>query len=147
MKKLSLLSLCFAFCLVSLYGQVEKNDQLIVINGKISNVELRSLDVNNIESLSVSKAQEMTDEYGTLAKNGVISIVTKDCVNSGKQKDQSDEPLVLLDGKVYTGSLDSVNVMDIESITVKKDKSATADYGKAGENGVILIVTKDKASI
>jgi len=147
MKKLSLLSLCFAFCLVSLYGQVEKNDQLIVINGKISIVELSSLDVNNIESLSVSKSRAMTDEYGTLAKNGVISIVTKDNVNTGKQKDKSVEPLVLLDGKVYTGSLDSVNVMDIESITVKKDKSAVTDYGKAGENGVILIVTKDKASI
>lgn len=49
-------------------------------------------------------------------------------------------PLVLVDG--ILGSLDRVNVNDVESVTVLKDASATAVYGARGAFGVILVTTK-----
>jgi TonB-dependent SusC/RagA subfamily outer membrane receptor len=146
MKKFSMLVFSMAFCFISLYGQTDNKDPLIVINGKISNIKLSSLDPNEIESLSVSKSAASKDAYGVLAENGVISIITKDYIKTDSQKDQPTKPLVLVDGEVYTNSIDSINVQKIESVTVRKDKSATALYGKAGENGVILITTKEKTS-
>lgn len=38
--------------------------------------------------------------------------------------------------------LNSINPMDVESITVLKDAEATAIYGSRGANGVVLITTK-----
>ena len=131
------------FCFISLSAQVDKKDPLIVINGKISNIKLSSLEPCDIESMSVSKSQAAKDAYGILAENGVISIITKDYVKTNNQNDQPSKPLVLVDGEVFTSSLDSINIQEIESVSVRKDKSATAPYGKAGENGVILITTKE----
>ena len=144
MKNLSLLVILLFLSHLSLSAQIDKKDPLIVINGKISNIKLSSFDPNAIESITVSKSKAFQDAYGVLAENGVISIITKDYVKSDGQKDQPSEPLILVNGAVYTSSLDSINIQEIESVTVRKDKSATALYGKAGENGVILITTKEK---
>jgi TonB-dependent SusC/RagA subfamily outer membrane receptor len=145
MKKLTLLIFPMIFCFISLSAQVDKKDPLIVINGKISNIKLSSLEPSDIESLSVSKSQAAKDAYGILAENGVISIITKDYVKTDSQNDQPSKPLVFVDGEVFTSSLDSINIQEIESVSVMKDKSATALYGKVGENGVILITTKENS--
>jgi TonB family protein len=52
-------------------------------------------------------------------------------------------PLYILDGKEI-GNLSTVVPDDIESISVLKDKSATALYGDRAEDGVIIIKTKKK---
>jgi TonB-dependent SusC/RagA subfamily outer membrane receptor len=145
MKKLTLLIFPMIFCFITLSAQVDKKDPLIVINGKISNIKLSSLEPSDIESLSVSKSQAAKDAYGILAENGVISIITKDYVKTDSQNDQPSKPLVFVDGEVFTSSLDSINIQEIESVSVMKDKSATALYGKVGENGVILITTKENS--
>jgi len=144
MKKLSLVVILLFSFFFYLSAQIDKKDPLIVINGNISDVKLSSIPVTDIKSLTVSKSQASIDSYGILAENGVISIITKDYIKTDSQKDQPSEPLILVNGKVFTSSLDSINIQEIESLTVRKDKSATTPYGKAGENGVILITTKEK---
>lgn len=54
----------------------------------------------------------------------------------------SNDPLIVLDGVPYNGSLSEINPNDIESIEVLKDASSTAIYGSRASNGVILIQTK-----
>jgi hypothetical protein len=149
MKKLCLFVFSMTFCLVSVSAQIDKKDPLIVVNGKISNIKLNSISPNEIESLSVSKLPSSKDKeaFGVLAENGVISIITKDYIQTDSQKDLPSKPLVLVDGLVYTNSLDSINVQEIESVDVRKGIAATKLYGKAGENGVILVKTKEKTSI
>jgi TonB-linked SusC/RagA family outer membrane protein len=51
-------------------------------------------------------------------------------------------PLYVVDGIPITYSIDDINPLDIESIDVLKDASATAIYGSRGANGVIQITTK-----
>lgn len=53
----------------------------------------------------------------------------------------SNDPLVVLDGIPFPGSLSDINPNDIKSIDVLKDASATAIYGSRGSNGVILVTT------
>lgn len=54
----------------------------------------------------------------------------------------SETVLIVLDGIIYTQSLESINPDDIASIDVLKDASSTAVYGAQAANGVILITTK-----
>jgi TonB-dependent starch-binding outer membrane protein SusC len=52
-----------------------------------------------------------------------------------------NNPLIVLDGIPFIGSLADINPNDIKSLDVLKDASATAIYGARGANGVILITT------
>ena len=52
-----------------------------------------------------------------------------------------NNPLIVLDGIPFPGSLGDLNPDDIKSIDILKDASATAIYGSRGANGVILITT------
>ncbi|VDH17883.1 vitamin B12/cobalamin outer membrane transporter [Algoriella xinjiangensis] len=54
----------------------------------------------------------------------------------------SSEPLIVLDGIPFNGSLSMISQDMIESINVLKDAGSTALYGARGANGVILIETK-----
>jgi TonB-dependent starch-binding outer membrane protein SusC len=51
------------------------------------------------------------------------------------------EPLYVIDG-FPTGSLNTFDNKDVESVEVLKDASSAAIYGSRGTNGVILITTK-----
>lgn len=52
------------------------------------------------------------------------------------------DPLYVIDGVPFAGSINSINPSDIESTTILKDATATAIYGSRGANGVVLITTK-----
>jgi TonB-linked SusC/RagA family outer membrane protein len=53
-----------------------------------------------------------------------------------------NNPLIVLDGIPFIGSLADINPNDIKSVDVLKDASATAIYGSRGANGVILVTTE-----
>jgi TonB-linked SusC/RagA family outer membrane protein len=53
-----------------------------------------------------------------------------------------DNPVVVVDGIITPYSLSDFNPLDIESVDVLKDASATAIYGARGANGVIIVTTK-----
>ncbi len=53
-----------------------------------------------------------------------------------------NNPLIVLDGIPFIGSLADINPDDIKTIDILKDASATAIYGSRGANGVILITTE-----
>ncbi len=52
-----------------------------------------------------------------------------------------NNPLVVLDGIPFMGSLGDLNPDDVKSIEILKDASATAIYGSRGANGVILVTS------
>jgi TonB-linked SusC/RagA family outer membrane protein len=52
-----------------------------------------------------------------------------------------NNPLVVLDGIPFAGTIGDINPDDIKSIDILKDASATAIYGSRGSNGVIIITT------
>lgn len=54
----------------------------------------------------------------------------------------SNDPLIVLDGIPFGGSISDIDPSYIKSVDILKDASATAIYGSRGANGVILITTK-----
>ncbi len=58
---------------------------------------------------------------------------------------EGQSPMVLIDDvEVSTETMNKLDPQRIESVTVLKDVSATAKYGKKGKYGVILITTRKK---
>lgn len=53
-----------------------------------------------------------------------------------------NDPLIVLDGIPFSGSISDLSTDDIKSIDILKDASATAIYGSRGANGVVLVTTK-----
>nr|GEW13239.1 hypothetical protein [Tanacetum cinerariifolium] len=63
-------------------------------------------------------------------------------IRGARSLSASNDPLVVLDGIPFPGSIGDINPNDIQSIDILKDASATAIYGSRGANGVILVTTK-----
>ena len=97
------------------------------------------LNAKNIFVISDDDKENIFEEdhaYITGKSNAGIKITSID----GK------EPLFIIDGKEITKrELNSLNPDNIDSISVLKDKSATAVYGDKGKDGVVLITTKKKS--
>ncbi|QZT35629.1 TonB-dependent receptor [Halosquirtibacter xylanolyticus] len=54
----------------------------------------------------------------------------------------NSNPLYVVDGVPYSGTLSDINPEDIASMTILKDASSAALYGSRAANGVVLINTK-----
>lgn len=54
----------------------------------------------------------------------------------------SNDPLIVLDGIPFAGSINDIDPNDIQSLDILKDASATAIYGSRGANGVVIITTQ-----
>lgn len=53
------------------------------------------------------------------------------------------KPLVIVDGALYSGDFTRIQSADIRDINVLKDSAAKSIYGTQGNNGAILITTKN----
>ena len=101
---------------------------------------------------SKNKPQAGKDDmvaYGTdstsTAEASTLQIRQSDKDNHTTLGKEGQSPMVLIDDvEVSTETMNKLDPQRIESVTVLKDVSATAKYGKKGKYGVILITTKKK---
>lgn len=54
----------------------------------------------------------------------------------------SNDPLIVVDGVIFMGSINDINPNDIASYDILKDATSAAAYGSRSANGVIIITTK-----
>ena len=80
------------------------------------------------------------DNTSTMTIRGKNAIPTGGSISSSAQS--VNQPLLVIDGVLSYGSINSINTADIQSIDVLKDASAAAIYGSRAANGVIIITTK-----
>jgi TonB-dependent starch-binding outer membrane protein SusC len=62
-------------------------------------------------------------------------------IRGSRSLNASNDPLVVLDGVPFAGSISDIDPNNIKSVDILKDASATAIYGSRGANGVILVTT------
>ena len=104
------------------------------------------IDSKKMESRSVSSVAQVltgsTTGVQTTAGSGQPGSSPSIIIRGVGTLNTSTDPLIVLDGSEYSGSLASINPSDIASMTILKDASSTALYGSRAANGVILISTK-----
>ncbi len=160
--------------------KVEWSRNLILIDNEVATYDqLDAISPENIHSFSMApkeKSEELLAKYNATDKLGVISLITKKGVDSGKvkadeikvvgygpiedhlpgevklrirnEKNGVEKPLIFIDGveQIREGALEKINPNTIESISVLKDESAKSLYGEKGKDGVILITTKNASA-
>ncbi len=109
--------------------------------GSATSVKSENIQSKAISNVSQSLAGEVAgvriiNTSGQPGTDATIRIRGFGSVNGNR------DPLIVLDGVPYSGSLNSINPNDIETTTILKDATATAIYGSRGANGVILLTTK-----
>ncbi|OWW23562.1 hypothetical protein B4Q04_19725 [Zobellia sp. OII3] len=57
-----------------------------------------------------------------------------------------NQPLIVVDGVIFKGSLNDINSADVASVDILKDASSAAVYGSRSANGVIIVTTKKGTS-
>jgi TonB-linked SusC/RagA family outer membrane protein len=119
------------------YGTARKSD----ISGSVASVSreemLRKAPTNILQGLKGAAAGVMvTSQDGAPDANSAIRIRGVATING------SANPLYVVDGVQVGTNANFLNPNDVESIEILKDASATAIYGAAGANGVIMITTK-----
>lgn len=121
------------------YGSVNKRD----ITGAVSQVKMNELVKAPVMSFDMALAGrlagvQVSSNDGQPGSEG-INIV----IRGAGSLTQSTSPLYVIDDfPIESFDASSLNMNDIESITVLKDASATAIYGARGANGVVVIETK-----
>ena len=119
------------------YGTMKKSD----VSGSVVSVDTKDMmkraPVNVNQGLQGAAAGVMvTAQDGSPEGKSQVRIRGVATINGSAQ------PLYVVDGIQVGTNADFLNPADIESMEVLKDASATAIYGSAGANGVIMITTK-----
>lgn len=119
------------------YGTLEK-DRIV---GSVATVDADEADVVQPRTLADMLRGRVAGVQVNELPGGGISVR----IRGTRSFHGGNEPLYVIDDMVIQitdGALYGINPLDIESISVLKDASATAAYGSRGANGVILIKTK-----
>jgi TonB-linked SusC/RagA family outer membrane protein len=119
------------------YGTQRRED----VTGSIASVD--STRLQDKPNTSVVQALQGATPGVTVTTTGSGAEPSIDVLIRGRNSiTASTDPLVVVDGIPYDGSLAEINPSDIASLDVLKDASAAAIYGSRGSNGVILVTTK-----
>jgi len=104
----------------------------------VKNEDLETKSFSNISQSLAGEAAGVTviNTSGQPGTTSTIRIRGYSSVNGNR------DPLYVVDGVPFSGSINSINPSDIKSTTILKDATATAIYGSRGAAGVILITTK-----
>ena len=110
------------------------------LTGSVGVVETKDLKTNSTDPMSSlqGKVPGMT-----ITSNGSPSGEADVHIRGiGSMGGSSTTPLYIVDGMPYSGSLNSLNASDIESMQVLKDAASASIYGSRAANGVVVITTK-----
>lgn len=122
---------------VTAFG-VQKKETVVGSIGTIKSEDIENRPISNVAKVldgSVSGVQVST---GSGQPGSGLSVQ----IRGVSSYTLSSTPLYIVDGAVYTGSLQDLNPNDIESLTVLKDAASTSLYGSSAANGVVMITTK-----
>ncbi|MEO8534307.1 MAG: SusC/RagA family TonB-linked outer membrane protein [Flavobacterium sp.] len=122
------------------YGSIKKNEVLGAV-GSVSMKETSSRTYNSAAELLQGTVAGVTviNNGGDPTGEPTINIRGIGSLNA-------ETPLIVLDGIIYSGSLNTINPNDIGSISVLKDAASAAIYGARASGGVILITSKKGTS-
>lgn len=119
------------------YGTVNKKD----FTGSAASLDSKKLEVRPVTNATnalegITSGVQFTSASGQPGSSGSIRIRGFGSINA------DSNPLYVVDGVPFDGSISNINSDDIESITVLKDAASSALYGARAANGVVLITTK-----
>ena len=118
------------------YG-TRKKSQVLGSVTKVSGADLRQVQEADIISALRGRIP------GVIIGGGGPGAELQILIRGQKSLTASEQPLIVLDGIPFMGTLSDIPQDAVKSVTVLKDASETVVYGSRGANGVILITTRE----
>lgn len=118
------------------YGTAKKSD----VTGSIASINektLKEVPVSNVAQSMQGRIAGVQIQQ-TSTRPGSTSQIR---IRGTRSLSATNDPLIIVDGIPFGGSLNDIAPDDIKSVDILKDASATAIYGSRGANGVILVTT------
>jgi len=121
------------------YGTAKRQDY----TGSVSSLKMENSPVslapnlNALESLKGNVAGLSIGATNTAGGQPSMDIRGQNSISG------SNDPLIVLDGVIFLGSISDINPNDIASYDILKDAVSSAAYGSRSANGVIAITTKN----
>lgn len=119
------------------YGTRKKTDVTAAITS-VTGEKLRSVPTANVTSALQGRVTGVEVAANSF-RPGAGSRIR---IRGTRSLTAGNDPLYVVDGMPVSYTIDDMNPLDIESIDILKDASATAIYGVRGANGVVQITTK-----
>ncbi|GHT39294.1 SusC/RagA family TonB-linked outer membrane protein [Bacteroidia bacterium] len=120
---------------VNLTGAVASVKGEVLENRSVTNIS-QALQ-GQVANLNITSAATALSDRGGGSPGATQSINLRGYTGMGS----SGSPLIVIDG-IQGGDLNTINMNDVESITVLKDAASTAIYGSSAPFGVVLITTR-----
>src|SRR5665647_74923 len=123
------------------YGTAKRQDY----TGSVSSLKMENSmvslapNLNALESLKGNVAGLSIGATNSAGGQPTMDIRGQNSING------DNNPLIVLDGVIYLGSLGDINPNDIATYDILKDAVSAAAYGSRSSNGVIAITTKKGA--
>jgi TonB-dependent starch-binding outer membrane protein SusC len=118
------------------YGTIKKRD----LTGSVASISGDM--IRDVPSANISQALQGripgVELSQTSTKPGASMQIR---IRGSRSLNAINDPLLVIDGIPFAGSISDIDPDVIKSIDILKDASATAIYGSRGANGVILITT------
>ena len=121
---------------IVLLDGIQKKEQ---ITGAYSQINYPKL----VENPIVNNIHKITGQLSGLyifQSNGEPGVEAHRALIRGQRSMRSNNPIILVDG--FEREMSLLDPNEIETITIMKDASATAQYGLRGGNGIIAVTTK-----
>jgi TonB-linked SusC/RagA family outer membrane protein len=119
------------------YGTQTKKD----LTGAVAQVKASQLENENprsVQDMLRGNVPGLDVSFDPSTKGGSAKLLVR---GKGSLTAQPD-PVIVLDGVIFSGGMEDINPNDIATIDILKDASSAAVFGARAANGVILITTK-----
>lgn len=125
------------------YGTVKRTN----FTGSVTNVNVGESAVSNMPKTNALDMLRGLAPGLTMSQSGIAGAAPNLQVRGQKSISASadpsvSQPLIVLDGVIFKGSINDIDPTTIESMSVLKDATSLASYGSQAANGVIMITSK-----
>lgn len=127
------------------YGTVKKSD----LTGSVTQVRYKE-EFSQLPNITIAQTLQGSVaglNVGITETAGANPDISIRGLNTLSTSAADNQPLIVVDGVIYRGTLMDINPKDVESINILKDASSAAIYGSQASNGVIIIETNKGGTI
>ncbi|MES2829159.1 MAG: SusC/RagA family TonB-linked outer membrane protein [Bacteroidota bacterium] len=114
-------------------------EKLTISVTKLNAEQLNAVTATSIGNSLVGKVEGVRASQSSGAPGATSSIQLR---GNNNLPGVGSSPLIIVDGIIYTGSLNSINADDVESMEIVKGAASASLYGSRAGNGVLAITTK-----
>lgn len=120
------------------YGTAKRKD----FTGSVSSVRMENSPMASLPNLNALESLKGNVPGLSIGASNTAGDQPEMLLRGKNSISGDNNPLIVLDGTVFLGSLGDINPNDIASFDILKDATSAAAYGSRSANGVIAITTK-----